>query len=313
MRAYVLSELGTDPALADVPEPIPAPDEVLVRVKGSSVNPHDAMVASGAAARYMTYELPAILGTDFSGAVEAVGSDVDDFAVGDRVFGLLRELQVRRGTFAELVAVPRDCVARTPDHVSDEFAGTIGLAALTALRCVDAAALPPGSRVFINGATGGVGNYLTQILAARDIEVVGTARAGAEDQHVRAMGAAHCVDWTAGDLAQSVHSLNEGGLHAVFDLMNRDPAVLTALASAVLVDGGSVISTAHAADQDPSYPWTAVNLVATADRDALAAIGDLASAGTLRPAVERAYGLEHLDDAFAELRRGAVGKIAIEI
>ena len=284
---------------------------MLVRVAGSSVNPHDVMVASGAAARYMTYQLPAVLGTDFSGAVVAAGSEVDDLAAGDRVFGLLRELHVRRGTFAELVAVPRSWVARTPDHVSDEFAGTLGLAALTALRCVEAPTLAPGSRVLVNGATGGVGGYLTQMLSARGMEVVATARAGAEEQHVRAMGAGHVVDWSEGGLAQSVRAPHEDGLHAIFDLVNRDSAVLMSLASAVLVDGGWVVSTAHAADRDPSSAWNAVNVVATADRAALAAISDLANTHTLRSAVGRGYEFAHLNDALSGLRRGAVGKIAI--
>ena len=313
MRAYVLSEIGAEPELVDVPDPVPEPDEVLVRVAGSSVNPHDVMVASGAAARYMTYELPAVLGTDFSGAVVAVGSEIGDLAAGDRVFGLLRELHVRRGTFAELVAVPRTWAARTPEHVSDDFAGTLGLAALTAVRCVEATTLAPGSRVLVNGATGGVGSYLTQMLSARGMEVVATTRAGAEEEHVRAMGAEHVVDWSEGDLARSVRPPDEDGLHAVFDLVNRDSAVLTSLASAVLADGGWVVSTAHAATRDPASAWTAVNVVATADRDALAAIGDLASTETLRSAIRREYELAQLNDALSRLGRGAVGKVAIKL
>jgi NADPH:quinone reductase-like Zn-dependent oxidoreductase len=89
MKAFALSSFDEPAAVTEVPDPIVRAGEVLVRVTAASLNPYDAFVASGAAQRYMTYELPAVLGGDHAGTVEALGDGVDGFAVGDRVFGMM--------------------------------------------------------------------------------------------------------------------------------------------------------------------------------------------------------------------------------
>ena len=313
MRAYVLPAEGAAPAFADVPVPQPADGEVQVRVTASSVNPHDAMVASGAAARYMTYRYPVVLGSDVAGMVEAVGDGVDDLAPGQRVFGLVRELVAARGAFAELVALPRDWIAPVPEGVDDASAGALGLAALTALRCVEAVDAHDGDVVLVNGATGGVGCYAVQILSSRGATVVATARPGDEEEHVRGLGADQLVDWSAGDLADQVRAQHSDGVTAVIDLVNRDPGVLTALATGVLAPGGRVASTGHAADADALSGFRTVNVRARADRAAIAHLGELAGSGRLRAPVTRTFRLDEIDDAFAALRDGALGKIAVRI
>ena len=310
MRAVVLPAEGAPPVLTDVPAPEPAAGEVLVRVTASSVNPHDAMVASGAAARYMEYRFPVVLGSDLAGTVEAVGEGVADLSPGDRVFGLVRERVAARGSFAELVAVPRDWVTPVPEGVGDAGAGALGLAALTALRCVEAVDPARGDVVLVNGATGGVGSYAVQVLTARGATVVATARPGEEETHVRGLGAGDVVDWSAGDLAGQVRSRHPGGTAAVIDLVTRDRDALTALADAVLAPGGRVASTGHAAD--PDRPG-ATNVLAEVDQDALLAIAAMAAGGQLRPPVTRTYGIDQIDQAFAALQQGAVGKLAVRI
>jgi NADPH:quinone reductase-like Zn-dependent oxidoreductase len=313
MRALVLNTLNTSPVVADIPVPEPEPGEVLIRVTASSVNPHDAMVASGAATRYMTYELPAVLGSDVSGTVEKAGYDVSDVVAGDRVFGLLRELIVRRGTFAEYVVIPRDWICLTPAGVDDDFAGTLGLAALTALRCLEAVAPSTGDVVLINGATGGVGSYLTQMLSSRGVHVIATAHGDAGQRHAESMGALHVVDWVGGDLSEAVTAVHPQGIQAMVDLVNRDPAALTELASKVLTPHGRVVSTGHAANPEALPGRTAVNVVAVVDRSAMAEIGGLAADGVLRSAVTRSFGLHDVANAFDALQDGAVGKIAISV
>jgi NADPH:quinone reductase-like Zn-dependent oxidoreductase len=310
MRAYVLPAEGADPVLTDTAAPQPAPGEVLVRVRASSVNPHDWTVVSGAAARYMTYHLPAVLGSDLAGTVEAVGAGVGDLSPGDRVFGLVRELVVARGSFAELVAVPRDWVHPTPANVDDATAGALGLAALTALRCVEAVGAGAGDVVLVNGATGGVGSYAVQLLSARGATVVATARPGAETAHVRDLGADDIVDWTAGTLAEQVRTRYPDGVSVIIDLVNRDRAVLAGLTGAVLTADGRVAATGHVAD--PDRPRS-TNVLAGIDQDALRTIAELAAAGRLRAPVTGTFGLADVDKAFAALREGAVGKLAIEI
>jgi len=311
VRAFVLSDLQTPPGLADVPAPRPGDAEVLVRVTASSVNPHDALVASGAAARYMAYEFPVVLGSDLAGTVEAVGSGVDDLAPDDRVFGLLRERVAARGSFAELVAVPREWVARTPEDLDDAAAGALGLAGLTALRCIEAVEPTEGEVVLVNGATGGVGNFVVQLLAARGAVPVATARPGQEAGHVRGLGAVDVLDWSTGELAAQVRAQHPDGVAAVVDLVNRDKAAFTALATAVLRPGGRVACTGHAADPDRLPGVRAVNVLAEADRSALEAIAELAGSGALRSPITLAFAFHQIGEAFAALRAGAIGKIAV--
>jgi NADPH:quinone reductase-like Zn-dependent oxidoreductase len=311
MRAYVLPAGGASPLFADVPAPDPAAGEVLVRVTASSVNPHDAAVASGAAARYMEYRYPVVLGSDLAGTVEALGAGVDDLTVGQRVFGLVRERVAARGSFAELVAVPRDWVTSVPDGVDDVAAGALGLAALTALRCVEAIGSSPGDVVLVNGATGGVGSYAVQLLVASGATVVATARPGAEEAHVRALGATEVADWSAGDLADQVRALRPDGTDAVIDLVTRDRDVFTALASRVLAPGGRAACTGHAADPTRLPGIRATNVLAEVDQDALAVIAEHVGAGRLRVPITATYRLDEVAEAFDALRTGAIGKLAV--
>ena len=313
MRAYLLPGPDQPPVLGHVAEPSPAAGEVLVRVSTSSINPHDAHVASGAAAAYMTYRYPAVLGTDLCGTVEAAGTGVLDLAVGTRVFGLAREPVAHRGSFAELVAVPRDWVTPVPDGLDDSAAGALGLAALTARRCADAIRPAAGDVVLVNGATGGVGSYLIQILAGLGTHVVATARGEAASKHVRDLGADETVDWTVGDLATAVRRLHPGGITAVVDLVNRDTDTLTTLTTALVVDGGRVASTGFAGDPDALPGIGVTNVLTEADQVTLADIADLVHRGQLRSPVTQTFGLDRIEDAFTALTAGAIGKISLQI
>jgi NADPH:quinone reductase-like Zn-dependent oxidoreductase len=313
MRAVVLPRPDAGPVVTDVQAPQPAEGEVLVRVTASSVNPHDAMVASGAAARYMEYRFPVVLGSDLAGAVEATGAGVGDLSPGDRVFGLVRERVAERGSFAELVAVPRGWLTPTPDGIDDVSAGALGLAALTALRCIEVIEPVAGDVVLVNGATGGVGSYAVQMLTARGATVVATARPGDEEQHVRRLGAADVVDWSAGDVAGDVRALHPDGVAAIVDLATRDRDAFTALATRLVGPGGRVACTGHAADPERLPGVRAVNVLAEIDEEALRTVAGLAARGDLQPVVTRTFPLDQIDHAFMTLAAGAVGKVSIHI
>ncbi|ONH23628.1 quinone oxidoreductase family protein [Pseudofrankia asymbiotica] len=311
MRAYVLAAEGARPAFTDVRAPRPAAGEVLVRVTASSVNPHDGLVASGGAARYLEYHYPVVLGSDLAGTVEAVGAGVDDLAPGQRVFGLVRERVAARGTFAELVAVPRGWVTPTPDGVDDATAGALGLAALTALRCVEAVDPGAGEMVLVNGATGGIGGYVLQLVHLRGATSIATARPGPEEDHVRGLGAAGVVDWTKGGLAAAVWALAPVGVAAVVDLVTRDRDTLTELARRVLTPGGRVACTGHAADAERLPGVRATNVVAEVDQPALRTIAELAGSGQLVAPITRTFALADVGQAFIALGQGATGKLSV--
>src|SRR3954447_11414068 len=177
MRAVTISAFDTPPVLReDLPAPILGPNEVLVRVHGSSVNPVDNGIAAGMLRQMgVEYEFPAILGRDYAGVVEQVGAEVTRYAVGDQVFGFLLHANpaVHEGSWAELITLPQDGpIALAPAGVDIASAGAAPLAGITAMLAVDALELSDGDTALIVGATGGVGSFAAQLAARAGATVV---------------------------------------------------------------------------------------------------------------------------------------------
>src|SRR6266550_861894 len=143
MKAVTLDGFDTPPRLRDdLPAPTPAAHGVLVRVHASSINPSDNSIATGMLKQMgVEYEFPVILGRDYAGVVEQVGSDVTGYVVGDKVFGFLLHANptVHQGSWAELITVPEDTtIAHLPDSVDLATAGAAPLAGIAAMLSVDA-------------------------------------------------------------------------------------------------------------------------------------------------------------------------------
>ncbi len=289
------------------------PRDVLVRISASSINPHDVHVISGSARDYLAYQFPVILGNDFAGVVDDVGRDVTYLEPGDQVFGVSLEAIAHRGTFAEYAAVPEHCVTIRPANVDELDAAVLGLAAIAALACVDAVDPTPGELVLINGATGGVGSYATQIVDASLACAIATARPGPEDIHVRERGASETIDWTEGDIGAAVRDRHEDGIDGLIDLINTDPSRFADLAAGVLNEGGRGVSTLRAADPDRSSGRSVVNVFAAPDHAQLDRIAVLAATRVLQGRPSEVYALDQIHDAVASLADGAMGKIAIRI
>jgi NADPH:quinone reductase len=140
MRAIMLESFDSSPALREVPTPQIAPNEVLVRVRASSVNPVDGAIAAGMMSAMVEHEFPVVLGRDYAGVVEQAGSDVTRYAEGEEVYGFLPAANpnVHDGTWAELIVVPEDnFVARKPAGVELAEAGAAPLSGITALSALD--------------------------------------------------------------------------------------------------------------------------------------------------------------------------------
>jgi NADPH:quinone reductase-like Zn-dependent oxidoreductase len=313
MRAYQLEGLGSRPRITDVPRPTPGEGEVLVQVRTSSVNPLDANIAGGRAGRYKQYVFPAILGTDFAGVVVETGPGVTGLSPGDRVFGLVHGNTVRAGSFAEFLAVPQDRLAAVPATVDDLTAGVLGLAAVTAASCLDAVRVGDGDTLLVVGGSGGVGSFATQFAAAQGVQVIATARPGPEEEHVRKMGAAETVDWSAGDVALTVRGRHPDGVSAVIDLIDRDPAAFTALVAGTLAPGGRAASTLRAADPQALQGIPAVNVRPESGARVLQRLAELAEHSLADSPVTAVYDFDRIDVAFEALAAGSVGKLALRI
>jgi NADPH:quinone reductase-like Zn-dependent oxidoreductase len=309
MKAYTLPGEGEAPVLSDLPEPVADGFEVLIRMRASSVNPHDALVISGAAGAYMEYRYPVVLGSDVAGTVVAVGDEVTRFRVGQRVYGLFRELVARRGSFVETIAIEEEFLLETPEHVSTADSGTFGVAALSALRCLDAAGVGAGGLLFVNGAAGGVGSYLLQIARAAGVRTVATARPS-QFGFVRSLGASDVIDWTEGDVAASVLAA-VGPVDAMVDLVTGEAEAFAALGDAVVRAGGAACTTLNVAGEGDRIRST--NVIAMCDPEALRRIGEMVESRALTAPITQTFGLQDVGLAFEALAAGATGKISVTI
>jgi NADPH:quinone reductase-like Zn-dependent oxidoreductase len=307
MKAVMLDGPGSQPALRDdVPTPVPGPGEVLVRVQASSANPVDNAIAAGMLRDMVPHEFPVMLGRDFAGVVEDVGSGVDAVSAGDPVFGMVPAMGpgVHDGAWAERIVVPASSLGRLPGGVDIATAGAAPLAAITALLAVDALDLSPGDTVLIAGATGGVGSIACQLAVAAGATVLAPARPDDED-YLRGLGVSEILP-RDGDVVAAVRAGHPDGVDAVVDLVNYAPGTY----DAVLKDRGRVASPTNAAGDGPGR----TNVMAAPSPELLDRIARHLADRTITVPIRAQYPLAQAPEALRALASGRTrGKIAIEV
>ena len=209
MRAVTIDRYG-DPevlAVAERPDPVALPTEVLVRVATAGVNPVDWKTRKGAGMSKVLGEPPHILGWDVAGTVEAVGLGVTRFVVGDRVFGM-PHFPRAGNAYAELVTAPSRQLAKAPDTIDLMQAGALPLAGLTAWQILhDLVGVRADQRVLIHAAAGGVGHLAIQIAKAAGAYVLGTASAPKHDV-LRELGIDEAIDYRSVDFTQAIDEVD---------------------------------------------------------------------------------------------------------
>jgi len=328
MKAFVLGSYGSSDHLdlTAVDTPVPAADEVLVRVRATSVNPYDwhHMRGEPRVARMMpgTLGLRApklrILGGDMAGQVEAVGEDVTEFRPGDDVFALLEQ-----GGFAEYVSVPERLLARKPGNLSYEQAAAVPMAATTALLGLrDVARIEPGQKVLVNGASGGVGTFAVQIaraLGARADAVCSLPNADL----ARSIGADDVIDYTSQDFTRSGRRydvlLDIAGSRPVFACRR----ILAPRGTLVLIGGpagrwlqpaGHMFSALAMAPLVSQRIAMADTVSCTAKKQILMTLTTLIEDGKVTPVISRRYPLHDIREAVRYQEQGhAAGKVVVTI
>jgi NADPH:quinone reductase len=177
MKAAILETYGAPFRIADIPLPVPGPGEVLVRIHASGVNPLDTKIHAGAA-EHARHPLPAILGIDLAGRVEAVGSAVTDFRPGDDVYSTAGGVGGLQGTLADYAAVDADLLALKPADLSMRQAAALPSVVVTAWEgLVDRMNVGAGETVLVQGGAGGVGHVAVQLARAFGADVFATGSA----------------------------------------------------------------------------------------------------------------------------------------
>lgn len=217
MRALVLEDYQSGRfTQQEIARPVAGEGQVLVRIKASGVNPIDYKIRTGRAP-YADPVLPAVLGTELAGVVEAVGAGVTRFKAGDEVYGLVGGVRGLQGTLAEFVAADWRLLALKPKNLSMREAAALPLVFLTAWEgLVDSARLHSGQTVLVTGGSGGVGHIAVQIAKAFGAEVFATA-SPAKHEMVRGLGATP-IDYHTTKAADYVAAFTGGkGFDVVYD------------------------------------------------------------------------------------------------
>ena len=174
MRALLATAPEAPFQVIDMAKPVPGPGQVLVRIRASGVNPLDLKIRAGEAT-HARHPLPAILGLDVAGTIEAVGRDVARLRIGDEVFGMVGGVGGHQGTLAEHVVVDADLLAVKPANISFREAAALPLIFITAWEgLIDRAQVKPGEKVLVLGGAGGVGHMVVQLAKAKGAKVFAT-------------------------------------------------------------------------------------------------------------------------------------------
>jgi len=313
MRAIVYHRYGPPEVLQlqEVEKPVPADDEVLVRVRAASANPLDWHFMRGEPRimRLMTgLTKPRLarLGVDAAGVVEAAGRGVTAFEPGDEVFGAFR------GAFAEYACTRARAVSKKPVNVTFEQAACATVAGVTALQALrDNGRLRAGGKVLVNGASGGVGTFAVQIARCLGAEVTGVCSTR-NVELVRSLGAHHVVDYTREDftrrgerydvvidcvwsrsLAESRRLLAPSGRYVIVGVV---PGRIFRAMLAGFASAGKVSM-----------------MLARGRPDDRATLADLMRDGKVTPVIDRTYPLAQAREAIRYLEQGhARGKVVIE-
>jgi NADPH:quinone reductase len=223
MKAAYIEETGTPDVIkvGDLPEPKPAPGQVLVKVHAVALNPIDLYLRSGLIP--MPLAFPYVIGCDLAGTVAKLGPGATRFTVGDRVWGSNQGLLGRQGVAAEFAAVDQDWLYLTPDKLPDQDAAAIALVGLTAhLGLFRFGQLKSGETIYVPGGSGGVGSVAIQMAKASGARAATTAGSLERVELCRKLGADLALDYKTDNVPAGLREFAPDGVDVWFETQ-REP------------------------------------------------------------------------------------------
>ncbi|MEJ9112116.1 NADP-dependent oxidoreductase [Bacillus paramobilis] len=331
MKAMIIDKYGKVPMrMAEVPTPEINEYEVLAEIHAASINPIDFKIRDGKVKMLLKYEMPLILGNDFSGVIVQVGSKVTHFKVGDEIYARPRKNKI--GTFAEYIAIHEDDIALKPKNLSFEEAASIPLVGLTSYQALhDIMHLQKGQKILIHAGSGGVGTFAIQLAKIMGATVTTTAsEAGAN--LVKSLGADEIINYKTEKFEEILKDYD-----AVFDTIGG-----TTLEKSfnIIKSGGNIVSvsgmpnarfgkefgsgffktflfslasrklTALEKNHNAQYSF----LFMKPSGDQLRTIANYIEAGEIKPVIDRVFPFEDAQKAMEYSEAGrAKGKIIVKI
>jgi 2-desacetyl-2-hydroxyethyl bacteriochlorophyllide A dehydrogenase len=317
MKAIIYTQYGPPEVLhlSEVEKPTPKDNEILLRIKATAVNSGDVRLrkADPFAVRFIFGLLKPkinILGSVFSGEVESVGKQVKLFKAGDQVFG---HIDMRFGAYAEYLCLPEDgSIAMKPGNILHQEAAVIPFGGVTALHFIKKAAIKPGQKVLVIGASGAVGSAAVQLAKAYGALVTGVCSTSNIDL-VKSIGADYVIDYTKEDFTQ-----NGERYDVIFDTVNSI-SVSRSLKS--LSKNGTMILSAAGMPEMVQGLWISktssrkvlTGVISHAAKDIIF-LKELIEAGKMRPVIDRTYDLAQMAEAHAYVEKGhKKGNVAINL
>jgi NADPH:quinone reductase-like Zn-dependent oxidoreductase len=326
MKAIVCTEYGPPEVLQleEVARPAPKDNEVLIRVRATSVNFGDMMARNFKAITPHEFNMPflfwllakislglrkpktTILGSEFAGEIEAVGKDVKHFKKGDQVFGYPGQ---SFGAYAEYLCMSEDAVlAIKPANITCEEAAVVPYGAIMALNLLHKMNIRPGQKVLVNGASGGIGSAAVQIakhFGAEVTGVCGTPRL----EFVKSLGADKVIDYAKNDFTR-----NDETYDLIFDILGKSSF---SQCKSSLKPNGTLLFASFKMKQLFQMLWTSlagtkkvVCAIAPGSVEDLISIKELVEAGKIKSIIDRRFPLEEAAEAhrYVELghKRGSV-------
>ncbi|WP_242241898.1 NADP-dependent oxidoreductase [Bacillus cereus group sp. BfR-BA-01309] len=331
MKAMIIDKYGKVPMrMAEVPTPEINEYEVLAEIHAASINPIDFKIRDGKVKMLLKYEMPLILGNDFSGVIVKVGSKVTHFKVGDEIYARPRKNKI--GTFAEYIAIHEDDVALKPKNLSFEEAASIPLVGLTSYQALhDIMHLQKGQKILIHAGSGGVGTFAIQLAKIMGATVTTTASEAGSDL-VKSLGADEIINYKTEKFEEMLKDYD-----AVFDTIGG-----TTLEKSfnIIKNGGNIVSvsgmpnarfgkefgsgffktllfslasrklTALEKKHNAQYSF----LFMKPSGDQLRTIANYIEAGEIKPIIDRVFPFEDAQKAMEYSEAGrAKGKIIVKI
>lgn len=327
MRAMIIRQPGGYEAFeaATLPDPIPGPGQVRIRVVSSSVNPLELKIRSGQVQAGPAF--PAILNADVAGIIDQVGEGVSQFKTGDKVIGCAGGLKGNQGALADFMLADARLITHAPEQIPLEEAGVLPLVFMTAWSAlVERANIQPGEKVLIYGGTGGVGHVAIQLAKARGAEVHTTVSSPEKAAIARQLGADEVINYKEESVADYVQRLTGGkGYPLVFDTVGGNcldqsfqAASLSGRIASINTRSSHDLSLLHSKNLTLHVIFRALPLLTGIDIESeparLAALVQLVKEGKLRALVAaETFSFTEIGKAHAYLESGqAIGKILLK-
>ncbi|WP_075981585.1 NADPH:quinone reductase [Bacillus massilinigeriensis] len=325
MKAIRVSQFGGPEKLVytDVEDVVAGKGEVCVRLFAAGVNPSDTYTLTGTYA-FSIPQLPYTPGLDGAGIIEAIGEEVTNVSVGDRVFVASLAGSSSTGTFAQKMVCDATLVHPLPEHVSFEQGAALGVPALTAYRALfQRASLKPGQTVLIHGASGGVGLQVVQMAKSHGAKVIGTASKPEGKKMVQQAGADYVIDHVTEETIDDVLTLTDStGPNVIIEFLanknlETDLKLIAPFGKIVIIGNrGSIeINPRLAMQKECDILATALwNAPKEEYQQSIDGVIGMLKSGALSPIIGTTLPLSQASQAFEQLAKGVGnGKLVLKI